>query len=105
LGGPAATPPPPPTPAGIAKGFGNLASVPPLDGDSVPTAEPEVKVASFDSEGGKSGGMPSWYIAIIMLGVAASIAGGGTYYLKRQRRLPDPITVQRSREFNRWWSG
>jgi hypothetical protein len=49
--------------------------------------------------------MPSWYIAIIMLGVAASIAGGGTYYLKRQRRLPDPITVQRSREFNRWWSG
>ena len=105
LGGPAATPPPPPTPAGIAKGLGNLASVPPLDGDSVPTAEPEVKEASFDSEDGESGGMPSWYIAIIMLGVAASIAGGGTYYLKRQRSLPAPITVRRSREFSKWWSG
>ena len=101
LGGPAATP----TPAGIAKAFGNLRSAPPPVDDSVPTAEPEVKEASFDSETGKSGGMPSWYIAVIMLGVAASIAGGGTYYMKRRRILPDPITVQRSREFNKWWSG
>ena len=105
LGGPAATPPPPPTPAGIAKGLGNLASVPPLDGDSVPTAEPEVKEASFDSEDGESGGMPSWYIAIIMLGVAASIAGGGTYFVKRRTRVSSPVTVRRSREFNKWWSG
>jgi hypothetical protein len=105
LGGPAATPPPPPTPAGIAKGFGNLASVPPLDGDSVPTAEPEVKVASFDSEGGKSGGMPSWYIAMIMLALAATIAGGSTYFVKRRTKVSSPVTVRRSREFNRWWSG
>ena len=105
LGGPAATPTPAPTPAGIAKAFGNLRSAPPPVDDSVPTAEPEVKEASFDSEDGESGGMPSWYIAIIMLGVAASIAGGGTYYLKRQRSLPAPITVRRSREFSKWWSG
>ena len=76
LGGPAATPTPAPTPVGIAKAIWKSASAPPPDGDSVPTAEPEVKGASFDSEGGKSGGMPSWYIAIIMLALAATIAGG-----------------------------
>ena len=105
LGGPAATPTPAPTPVGIAKGFGNLASAPPPDGDSVPTAEPEVKVASFDSEGGKSGGMPSWYVAMIMLALAATIAGGSTYVVKRRSRVSYPVTVQRSREFNKWWSG
>ena len=105
LGGPAATPTPAPTPVSIAKGFGNLASAPPPDGDSVPTAEPEVKVASFDSEGGKSGGMPSWYVAMIMLALAATIAGGSTYVVKRRSRVSYPVTVQRSREFNKWWSG
>ena len=109
LGGQAATPPPAPTPeptpVGIAKGFGNLASAPPPDGDSVPTAGPEVKVASFDSEGGKSGGMPSWYVAIIMMALAATVAGGSTYFVKRRRRVSSPVTVQRSREFNKWWSG
>ena len=105
LGGPAATPTPAPTPVGIAKGFGNLASVPPPDGDSVPTAEPEVKGALFDPEGGKSGGIPPWYIAIIMMALAATIAGGSTYFVKRRQRLPYPVTVQRSREFNKWWSG
>ncbi len=105
LGGPAATPTPAPTPAGIAKAFGNLRSAPPPAGDSVPTAGPEVKVASFDSEGGKSGGMPSWYVAIIMMALAATIAGGSTYFVKRRQRLPYPVTVQRSREFNKWWSG
>ena len=105
LGGPAATPTPAPTPAGIAKAFGNLRSAPPPVDDSVPTAEPEVKVASFDSEGGKSGGMPSWYIAMIMLALAATIAGGSTYFVKRRQRLPYPVTVQRSREFYKWWSG
>ena len=109
LGGSAATPTPTPTPeptpVGIAKGLGNLASAPPPDGDSVPTAGPEVKVASFDSEGGKSGGMPSWYVAIIMMALAATIAGGSTYFVKRRRRVSFPVTVQRSREFNKWWSG
>ena len=105
LGGPAATPPPAPTPVGIAKGLGNLASASLPDGDSVPTAEPEVKVASFDSEGGKSGGMPSWYVAIIMMALAATIAGGSTYVVKRRTRVSSPVTVQRSREFNKWWSG
>ena len=108
LGGQAATPTPAPTPSGIAKAFGNLRSAPPpvddVD-DSAPTAEPEVKGASFDSEGGKSGGMPSWYIAIIMMALAATIAGGSTYFVKRGSRLPFPITVKRSREFHRWWSG
>ena len=102
LGGPAETPTPAPTPVGIAKGFGNLASVPPPDGDSVPTAEPEVKGALFDPEGGKSGGMPSWYIAVIMLALAATIAGGSTYVVKRRSRVSYPVTVQRSREFNKW---
>ena len=105
LGGPAATPTPAPTPAGIAKAFGNLRSAPPPVDDSVPTAEPEVKVASFDSEGGKSGGMPSWYIAMIMLALAATIAGGSTYFVKRRTRVSSPVTVRRSREFNKWWSG
>ena len=105
LGGQAATPPPAPTPVGIAKGLGNLASASLPDGDSVPTAEPEVKVASFDSEGGKSGGMPSWYVAMIMLALAATIAGGSTYFVKRRSRVSSPVTVQRSREFNKWWSG
>ena len=105
LGVPAATPTPAPTPVGIAKGFGNLPSAPPQDGDSVPTAEPEVKGALFDSEGGKSEGVPSWYIGIIMLALAATIAGGSTYFVKRRQRLPYPVTVQRSREFNKWWSG
>ena len=105
LGGPAATPTPAPTPAGIAKAFGNLRSAPPPVDDSVPTAEPEVKVASFDSEGGKSGGMPSWYIAMIMLALAATIAGGSTYFVKRRTKVSSPVTVRRSREFNRWWSG
>ncbi len=90
LGGPAATPPPAPTPAGIAKGLGNLASAPPPDGDSAPTAGPEVKVDSFDSEGGKSGGMPSWYIAIIMMALAATIVGGSTYVVKRRSRVSTP---------------
>ena len=103
LGGPEATPTPVPTPSGIAKALGNLPLSLPQSGNLVPTAEPEVKEASFDLDGGKSPGMPSWYIALIMLGVAASMAGGGTYYMKRCRRLPDPIMVRRSREFNRWW--
>ena len=102
LGGPEATPTPVPTPSGIAKALGNLPLSPPQSGNLAPTAEPEVKVASFDSEDGEYAGTPSWYIALIMLGVAASIAGGGTYYMKRRRRLPEPITVRRSREFNRW---
>ena len=105
LGGPAATPTPAPTPAGIAKAFGNLRSAPPPVDDSVPTAEPEVKVASFDSEGGKSGGMPSWYIAMIMLALAATIAGGSTYFVKRRTKVSSPVTVRRSREFSKWWSG
>ena len=103
LGGPEATPTPVPTPPGIAKALGNLPLSLPQSGNLVPTAEPEVKEASFDLDGGKSPGMPSWYIALIMLGVAASMAGGGTYYMKRRRRLPNPIMVRRSREFNRWW--
>ena len=105
LGVPAATPTPAPTPVGIAKGFGNLPSAPPQDGDSVPTAEPEVKGALFDSEGGKSEGVPPWYIGITMLALVAMIAGGSTYFVKRRQRLPYPVTVQRSREFSKWWSG
>ena len=103
-GGPAATPTPVPTPSGIAKALGNLPLGPPPVGYLVPTAEPEVMEASFDSEGGKSWEMPSWYLAIIMIAVAASIAGGGTYYIKkRQHRLAYPVMVQRNREYTKWW--
>ena len=49
--------------------------------------------------------MPSWYVAIIMMALAATIAGGSTYFVKRRRRVSSPVTVQRSREFNKWWSG
>ena len=106
VGGPATTPTPipTPTPSGIAKALGNLPLIPPPAVASVPTAEPEVMEASFDSEIGKSRRMPSWYLAIIMMAVAASIAGVSTYYIKkRQRRLSGPMTVQRSREYTKWW--
>ena len=104
VGGPPATPTPVPTPSGIAKALGKLPLSPPQSGNLVPTAEPEVKVASFDSEGGESAGTSSWYLAIIMMAVAASIAGGSTYYIKkRQRRLAYPTTVQRNREYTKWW--
>jgi hypothetical protein len=49
--------------------------------------------------------MPSWYIAMIMLALAATIAGGSTYFVKRRTKVSSPVTVRRSREFNKWWSG
>ncbi len=101
-GVPWTTPAPAPTPSGIAKALGNLPLAPPPADNSVPTAKPEVKEASLDSENEGSGRFHPWYITIILVALAAMVASGGTYYMKRRRRLFGHIAVDRSREYTKW---
>ena len=68
----------------------------------LPEATPEPADTSLDSETGESEGLPPWFIPIIILAVAATLAGYGTFYLKRRGASSDQLAVQRSREFNRW---
>ena len=93
---PEPTPTPQPTAVPIGKSLGIMPPAPSLE-DYVPTAEPEA--APEESRLKKDMG---WYIALGMMGLATSIAYGGTRYVNRRRKLPLPVVVQRSREFFRW---
>ena len=81
---PEPTPTSRPTAAVIGKSLGVMPPAPSLE-DYIPTAEPEA--APEESRLKKDMG---WYIALAMMGLATSIAYGGTRYVNRRRRLPLP---------------
>ena len=93
---PEPTPTPQPMEVVIGKSLGAIPSAPVLE-DYVPTAQPEDQ-----PEEGMPKPFPGWYIAILMVTLAASIAYGGTRYVRSKYRLPPRVIVQRSREFFRW---
>ena len=74
----------------------------PSVGADLPAATPEDTDTSLDSKTGEFEGLPPWFVPIIILAVAATLAGYGTFYLKRRGASSDQLAVQRSREFNRW---
>ncbi len=64
--------------------------------------KPDAPAVTAASSNGNTTLLVGWYIALAMMGLATSIAYGGTRYVNRLRRLPLSVVVQRSREFFRW---